>query len=194
MKGLDSSWSSPFSSALLLFTHSLSLSQPVDFAMLWSSCASRPSGYLDIAWSQSPVNQISSDLADPADKTLHGKRKWQTAGDTRPDYEGSVKRDWSQRSSNSKRLPRMKIYCLCLFIFSNLHWLNLIWTSLASACLFIWRKKIPVHTVLQVFSHKRMNGKGNIFENEWCFVEFCIVYTLLKPMLLGSSWSSIVIF
>ncbi|CAK6976016.1 unnamed protein product [Scomber scombrus] len=54
---------------------------------------SRPSGYLDIAWSQSPVNQISSDLADPADKTLHGKRKWQTAGDTRPDYEGSVKRD-----------------------------------------------------------------------------------------------------
>ncbi|CAJ1059134.1 unnamed protein product, partial [Xyrichtys novacula] len=58
-----------------------------------SDCKIRPSGYLDIAWSQSPVNQISSDLADPADKTLHGKRKLQTAGDTRPDYKGSVKRD-----------------------------------------------------------------------------------------------------
>lgn len=99
------------------FTHSLSLSRPVDFAMLWSSCASRPSGYLDIAWSQSPVNQISSDLADPADKTLHCKRKWQTAGDTRPDYEGSVKRDWSQRLFKLKKAAKKENILLVPFRF-----------------------------------------------------------------------------
>lgn len=143
-KGLDLSWSSPFSSALFpLHSLSLSLSRLVDFAMLWSSCASRPSGYLDIAWSQSPVNQISSDLVGPADKTLHGKRKWQTAGDTRPDYEGSVKRDWSQRLFKLKKAAKNENILPLTFPFSNLHWLNLIWTSLASACLSVKRKKIP---------------------------------------------------
>ena len=106
------------------FASSLTLSRPVDFAMLWSSCASRPSGYLDIAWSQSPVNQISSDPADPADKTLHGKRKWQTAGDTRPDYEGSVKRDWSQRLFKLKKAAKNENIVLVPFLFSNLYWLN----------------------------------------------------------------------
>lgn len=107
-----------------LITHSLSLSRPVDFAMLWSSCASRPSGYLDIAWSQRPVNQISSDLAGPADKTLHGKRKWQTAGGHKA---------WLWRLGEArliktalqtpKRLPRMKIYCLCLFFSIYIDWI-----------------------------------------------------------------------
>ena len=105
-----------FASSLTL-SLSHALSQPVDFAMLWSSCASRPSGYLDIAWSQSPVNQISSDLAGPADKTLHGKRKWQTAGDTRPDYEGSVKRDWSQRLFKLKKAAKNENILLVSFLF-----------------------------------------------------------------------------
>lgn len=62
-----------------LFTHAL----PSDgwvFTTLWSSHSCEPSGYLNIAWSQSRVNQISSDLPGPADKTLHGRRKRQTAG------------------------------------------------------------------------------------------------------------------
>lgn len=164
-----------------LFSHSLSLSRAVDFTMLWSSCACRPSGYLDIAWSQSPVNQISSDLAGSADKTLHGKRKWQTAGDTSPDYEGSVKRDWSQRLFKLKKAAKNENILLVAF-FSSLHWLNLIWTSLASASLFIWRKK--------KFQSGVSLTKGWMekehFKNEWCFVECCIVHTLIKLRLLGS--------
>lgn len=172
MKGLDSSWSSPFSLALLPL-HSLSLALPVDFAMLWSLCASIPSGYLNIAWSQSPVNQISSDLADPTDKTLHGKRKWQTGGDTRPDYEGSVKRDWSQRLFKLKKAAKNENILLVPF-FSNLYWLILIWTSLASACFFNG-KKITVCKVLQVFCHY-----------EWKREHFQEWMMLVKPTLLRS--------
>lgn len=111
-----------------------------DLAMLWSE----PSGYLDIARSQSPVSQISSDLAGPADKTLHGKRKWQTAGDKRPDYESSVKRGWSQRLFKVERKTKKSCqewkYTSCLF-FSDLARLNLIWTLMARCCPFIWRNK-----------------------------------------------------
>lgn len=169
MKGLDLSWSSLF----CLFTHSLFLCRLVDFAMLWSLCASRPLGYLDIAWSQNPVSQMSSDLTDPADKTLHGKRKWQTAGDTRPDYQGSVKRDWSQQLFKLKKSAKNVNILLVPFLTPNLYWLNLIWTSLASACLFIWGRKVPVCKGLQLFSDKKMNGKEHMFKSKWSFVEFC---------------------
>ena len=130
-----------FGSFFGLLAHLLSLSRLVDFAMLWSFRTSRPSGYLDIAWSQSSVNQISSDLADPADKTLHGKRKWQTAGDTRPDYEGSVKRDWSQQFFALKKAAKIENILPLPFLSSSLYRLSMIWSLLISTRLFIWRIK-----------------------------------------------------
>lgn len=160
----------PFCRRFCLFTHSLFLWRPMDFAMLWSFFASRPLGYLDIAWSQSPVNQMSSDLTDPADKTLHGKRKWQTAGDTRPDYQGSVKRDWSQQLFKLKKAAKNVNILLVPFLTPNLYWLNLIWSSLASACLFIWGRKVPR-------AYNFSLTINTFFKNKWIFVElFCQCY------------------
>lgn len=85
-------------------------SHPLNFTVLWSSYACRPSGYLNVAWSQSPVNQISSDLAGLADKTLH-RRKWQTVGDKRPVCRGAMKPDWST-SPNSTTLPACIVFYL----------------------------------------------------------------------------------
>lgn len=146
---------------------SLFLCRPVDFAMLWSFCVSRPLGYLDIAWSQSPVSQMISDLTDPADKTLHGKRKWQTAGDTGPDYQGSLKRDWSQQLFKLRKAAKNVNILLGPFLTPNLYWLKLVWTSLAKARLLIWGRKVPVSKGLQLCSdNKKKNGKEHILKNK----------------------------
>ena len=145
----DLSWSSPSPPALLPlalpaggFCHAVVL-QRLQALRLFGYCA----------WSQSPVNQISSDPADPADKTLHGERKWQTAGDTRPDYERSLKRDWSQRLFKpKKRLPRLEIYCLCAYFYQIQNWLSRIYTLFPSTCLFIWTKKTKTPSVQGVTS------------------------------------------
>lgn len=136
-----------------LFSDLLSLFWLVDLAMLWSYCASRPSGYLDIVWSQSFVNQISSDLADLADKTLHGKRKWQPVG-----TQGStMNAQWSD-TDHSCSVQEWK-YITCAFCNFQFIVTDLIWTLLTSACLIIcWIKSLQGITSL---TKKTMTGKGN---------------------------------
>lgn len=92
----------------------LGCSHPLNFTVLWSSYACRPSGYLNVAWSQSLVNQISNDLAGLADKTLH-RRKWQTVGDKRPVCRGAMKPDWS----TSPQTPPFCLHVLCFIWFSS---------------------------------------------------------------------------
>lgn len=94
---------------------------PLNFTMLWSSYACRPSGYLNVAWSQSPINQISSDLAGLADKTLHGRRKWQTVGDKRPACWDAMKRDWS----TAPQTPSGCLHEFCFIWFS--FWFLSLW-------------------------------------------------------------------
>lgn len=121
-------------------------SHPLNFTVLWSSYASGPSGYSNIAWRQSPVNQISSDLVGPADKTLH-RRKWQTAGDKRPVCGGAMMRDWS----TSPQTRPGCLHVLCLIWFSILA--SLAWASVLFSC---QQWQIPPGLKSTIF--KRLNG------------------------------------
>lgn len=148
---------------------------PLNFTMLWSSYACRPSGYLNVAWSQSPINQISSDLAGLADKTLHGRRKWQTVGDKRPACWDAMKRDWS----TAPQTPSGCLHEFCLIWFS--FWF-----------LSLWRVTLFPSQSNSVTKFSLSSKKSTIFKrSEWTFKHYTIMnlsHQLWPPKPNQISW------